>query len=352
MKLELTNSLIPFINIGMYDSLISPEYFLIDDDYDVDMDEYKEFIKETSKKYFNKFIEDLKKYPFLSVVTGDVIKIQSPREYNYETDELYFDINTSKDIQSIYKDFEDYLYESGKYESFVNFLKEKYKSYQGFVSMMPQNIGQIEEMMVEDPEKIFAAIVVFLMSTDGFGDYQEDFVNDVHENGGYLFFTNESKILSFKEFLNEKKSADKTEKPEPKFKIGDKVNYIPKISGLKPNTVFTISTCAYKTEDELSKAFGVEFKPSYVYSFKENSLQAIENDIKKASIKSSKINENLENNTKYLILSGEGDTNYNFLFCMEQDTLEDANRWFNIYKSNEFKNTYLYIYEAKKLREE
>ena len=56
--------------------------------------------------------------------------------------------------------------------------------------------------------------------------------------------------------------------------------------------------------------------------------------------------------TSYLILSGEGNIDTEHQFCMELTTLEEANFHFNNFKHGQFKDTYLFIYEAKKIREE
>lgn len=84
------------------------------------------------------------------------------------------------------------------------------------------------------------------------------------------------------------------DKPIPKFKKGDKVNYIPKISGLSPNKVFEIENVKFETENELSKSLGVKSEPTFVYTFKNNSLSAIEKDIK---LVKKNINESYGNKT-------------------------------------------------------
>lgn len=56
--------------------------------------------------------------------------------------------------------------------------------------------------------------------------------------------------------------------------------------------------------------------------------------------------------TSYLILSGEGNIDTEHQFCMELNTLEEANFYFNNFKRGQFKDTNLFIYEAKKIREE
>ena len=56
--------------------------------------------------------------------------------------------------------------------------------------------------------------------------------------------------------------------------------------------------------------------------------------------------------TRYLILSGEGGHQNEHQFLMELNTLEEANKEFDKLKKCEFDGTYLYIYEAKEIREE
>jgi len=67
---------------------------------------------------------------------------------------------------------------------------------------------------------------------------------------------------------------------ESKFKIGDVVNYLPKISGLNPKKQFVIEYVNWMDEDLLSKSLGVEFEPTWVYSFENNHLSAEEKDLK------------------------------------------------------------------------
>lgn len=54
----------------------------------------------------------------------------------------------------------------------------------------------------------------------------------------------------------------------------------------------------------------------------------------------------------YLILSGEGNIDTEHQFCAEFDDIDKCNAFFDRLKLGEFKDTYLYIYEAVKLREE
>lgn len=69
-----------------------------------------------------------------------------------------------------------------------------------------------------------------------------------------------------------------------KYKVGDKVKYLPKLSGLRTNQRLMIRSILFKETDDLSLALGVDFVPTFVYSF-ENinsskfSLAAIESDL-------------------------------------------------------------------------
>ena len=68
--------------------------------------------------------------------------------------------------------------------------------------------------------------------------------------------------------------------PTPKYSKGTVVNYIPKLSGIKPNTKLTINFVQWVTSDNLADMLGVKSKPTWVYAFKGISLIAIEDDIK------------------------------------------------------------------------
>lgn len=70
-----------------------------------------------------------------------------------------------------------------------------------------------------------------------------------------------------------------------------------------------------------------------------------------AEFEDKNISSNLVVGSSYLLLSGEGDMDTEHLFCMELSTIKEANYYFDDFKRGQFKNTYLFIYEAKKIRE-
>ncbi len=66
----------------------------------------------------------------------------------------------------------------------------------------------------------------------------------------------------------------------PLYQIGQKVNYLPTLTGLDKENKLTISGRMFKSSDSLYESLGVEFKPTWVYFFEENSLTAEEKDLK------------------------------------------------------------------------
>ncbi len=71
----------------------------------------------------------------------------------------------------------------------------------------------------------------------------------------------------------EAKKESVTESTKPKYTKGQKVNYIPKLSGLNPNKKLEIDSVNYRKGDSLTKA-------GWYYGFKGMNLGAHENDIK------------------------------------------------------------------------
>lgn len=84
---------------------------------------------------------------------------------------------------------------------------------------------------------------------------------------------------SYSRYHPEVKFKSGGETPEAKFKVGDKVYYLPKLSGFDNSTPLEINSVYYKTEDDLSSMLNVDFEPTYMYHFKGTSLGAVEKDL-------------------------------------------------------------------------
>jgi hypothetical protein len=76
----------------------------------------------------------------------------------------------------------------------------------------------------------------------------------------------------------EKFNENNIQKPKAKYKKGDKVNYLPKISGLNPKKVFTIKYVNWKNDSDDGM---LKEKPQWMYGFEDISLSARETEIKK-----------------------------------------------------------------------
>ena len=75
--------------------------------------------------------------------------------------------------------------------------------------------------------------------------------------------------------LDKRNESVNEAKGNPKFKVGNKVNYIPKLSGLNPKKKLEIIRVRYEDGDRFTK-------PGWYYSFKGMNLSSAEKDIKLA----------------------------------------------------------------------
>ena len=67
---------------------------------------------------------------------------------------------------------------------------------------------------------------------------------------------------------------------KPLFEIGQKVNYLPTLTGLDKRNEITISERHFKESDSIYESLGVKFEPTWIYLFEEISLSSEEKDLK------------------------------------------------------------------------
>lgn len=145
MKVTLNSNLFPIINVGMYNSNISSEnvfddHTIIEDKengyihYDVDYfwsnfqnDKYVKRIQELASEYLEGKIDNGNGIE----ITIKCKEIYSPKFYNFGTDEIVMDVtfNKTKVLQVVRKER----------ETFNQFLKDNYTSYDGFTSFTSNN---------------------------------------------------------------------------------------------------------------------------------------------------------------------------------------------------------------------
>lgn len=156
---DLNNSVLEIINVGMYNTNLSPENFLNEFDYNPDSDESEEEQQEeydrlennfSIEKYHNMISTNAQIYinniilPELtekteSIKSLEVTGIYSPKSYNYGTDELNFDLTINK--REIIKEISTMVGLS----DFDDYLRENYSSRDGFISTMPKNLEEFDE---------------------------------------------------------------------------------------------------------------------------------------------------------------------------------------------------------------
>ena len=199
MNLELGTQLVRFINVGMYNSELSSEEVLYDeeitDEYwdTFDNKKYTQFIFESGKDVFNNsYLPQLKSLD-LDIISGEAVRIESPKSYNYGSDELYFDLV----IKGTVKESWDKYFENVDQGNLNKYLQESNKSYDGFVSFMPQSIEELEDLINsgEDDERAFAAILNYELDTNDDNEYQEELMETVN-NDKYMhdFFSEETEV--------------------------------------------------------------------------------------------------------------------------------------------------------------
>ena len=68
-------------------------------------------------------------------------------------------------------------------------------------------------------------------------------------------------------------------KTKPKYKIGDLVYYLPKLSGFDNKKALKIENLYFQDHDTLYDSLGVKFTPTWCYGFEETCLGAVELDL-------------------------------------------------------------------------
>ena len=208
--LKLTTNLFPIVNVGMYDSLLSPENLI--NDYEIDEDKDNEYIKFDSNEYWSNLFDiskfraeiltlatDYIKDEIKPILTGlklgisdiETVSINSPRFYNFECDELYFDLIVEDQFNNNIIDKINNL-STDELIRFNTYLKDNYSSYDGFVSFTSNNSLDIINNVQNYDERDISAFLNW---------YVFDFLNEIDEND-WLQYVHQN-ISSYSEFIND-----------------------------------------------------------------------------------------------------------------------------------------------------
>lgn len=157
---EMTNQLLPIISL----ELITPDYVI--DTYniasDAEVEDEQEAIadywdKFSSEMYYNKLVEKSKEFiknrvtPYFKKLNIGIKNLVVIEVVNFTS--LYYDIRTDKlFIDRIVKKLESGDDDNYDDDKMNDFLKEHYKSYDGFASTMPQSKNDLIKYLVKDYE--------------------------------------------------------------------------------------------------------------------------------------------------------------------------------------------------------
>ena len=155
MKFETSTSIIPMLNVGMYDSCLSPDS-VFRYEFDDEENQGRDFDKEWEKFDYSSYKAAVghiaaKKAETIAAsylngkngiksVTSNG-KILSPKYYNFETDELSIDVEMEEDFMEVLQsNFKRWEKENGEVAKWV---KKQYTIYDGFLSAIPNTLSKI-----------------------------------------------------------------------------------------------------------------------------------------------------------------------------------------------------------------
>lgn len=135
-----------------------------------------EIVQDIAPKYIKEVIQEV--LPSVEIyATG----VYHPKQYNFSGDELEFDLVANKEEYEALKE------KVTSNEDFNAFLRNNYKSYDGFISYMADDIS---EFKTQDTWKQVVQVIMFaIQDEDNFGairnEYLDEFLDRVHTEFGW-----------------------------------------------------------------------------------------------------------------------------------------------------------------------
>ena len=177
---ELVGSVCPLVDVGQYESILSLSnweddalYNLIEEhgdaarDFacfgDCDVKGYHKVIQTRAGEIIDEYaMPILKEY---GVAAIKAVGIDSPREYNFTTDELEFDVYLTDDFD---EKFRENMKRFRANPSLQKYIEDHWWSRSGFISFMPQSMDEIASF--EDEDRCLACYLTFALLTEGYWD--------------------------------------------------------------------------------------------------------------------------------------------------------------------------------------
>lgn len=165
---NMTSNLFPCICVAMYETILSPNFFLEgmndgEDQYMYDTlswDDWKTELVKVSQDYIDSnVIDSLRNYGLMKI---EACSIWSPKYYNYNQDELVMDLTMQAGWQDIMKE----KIESWRGRDDVQkYISKYWHSYSGYVNFMPESLDEI--LTEDDEDRQLAAYLTLAMLVEG-----------------------------------------------------------------------------------------------------------------------------------------------------------------------------------------
>ena len=165
---NMTSNLFPCICVAMYETVLSPNFFLesMNDGEDqymydtLDWQDWKTELLKVSQDYIDSnVIDSLKNYGLLKI---EACSIWSPKYYNYHQDELVMDVTMQQDWQDTMKEKIEAW--RGR-QDVIDYIKKYWRSYSGYVNFMPESLDEI--LTEDDEDRQLAAYLTLAMLVEG-----------------------------------------------------------------------------------------------------------------------------------------------------------------------------------------
>lgn len=124
--------------------------------YDIDID-YDAFTKKIGEEYTNELESIFKKALGYEDFNMEFVRISSPREYNFSTDQIVYNL-TTKDDEKFFEVIKEKMYEN--YGTLRDMIKERHTSYDGFFSFMSNNIDEWFDEVKENERRPYLECVL------------------------------------------------------------------------------------------------------------------------------------------------------------------------------------------------
>lgn len=171
MRVELDTSIL---------DIIVPDTYGSEFQYNIREDMWEDF-KDLMILYAKDYLTDALKETIFKDAKLDNFSFHSPREYNFSTDWIKFTMEFDDKLVDIIREKAN--------DKFFEYIKLKYKSYDGYICTMPNTKDDFFEMLGKEPgeftypfEKAISAWIMYEFEKEFDADqYQRDFLDSVWE---------------------------------------------------------------------------------------------------------------------------------------------------------------------------